>query len=601
MIERRTQEEIEKYARELVLAHGGSVSSKNVRGKTRFYLQWKEKGVYRSIYLKASEVAAVHHQLHLLRGKPDGIVIYQNGRKFAYETSVLTGEALLDFARNALSFRERNDFHRISQFIHDERVGRVMLLYGLRRTGKTIMLKQSILGLSESERAFAAYVKVSRRDSMEALRRDLDAMRNKGIRIVYVDEVTLLDDFIDCASVFSDVYAATGMKIILSGTDSLGFWFASHEELYDRAEMIHTTFIPFGEHCRLLKTADIDRYIEFGGTLKCGERDFDSPDARNDEASFRDDETTRFYIDTAIARNIQHSLTCLEDGGHFRHLKSLAEAGELTNAINRIIEDMNHRFLVEVVTRSFASSDLGIARKALLKSQDDDRRIDLRSEIDVRLVTSILKDILDIREKDEQRIGITEAHIFELREYLKALELIHEVEVRTTVATPFTIDVFTQPGLRYAQAQALVFALERDPRFLDMAPGKSQVLRNCILDEVRGRLLKEIVLLETRRALPDSHIPFQGFDVFKLQFDVGEFDMVVRDRRANSCAVYEIKHGRTPMPGVYDRHLNDEGKLDITERLFGSIASRCVLYRGENLPETNGVSYRNVADYLQKL
>ena len=76
------------------------------------------------------------------------------------------------------------------------------------------------------------------------------------------------------------------------------------------------------------------------------------------DASFRDDESTRRYIDTAICKNIQHSLACYESGGHFRHLYSLYEAGELTSAINRIIEDMNHRFLISVLTDDFLSHDL---------------------------------------------------------------------------------------------------------------------------------------------------------------------------------------------------------------------------------------------------
>ena len=39
----------------------------------------------------------------------------------------------------------------------------------------------------------------------------------------FIDEVTLMPDFIDSAALFSDIYAAQGMKIVLSGTDSLGF------------------------------------------------------------------------------------------------------------------------------------------------------------------------------------------------------------------------------------------------------------------------------------------------------------------------------------------------------------------------------------------
>ena len=54
-----------------------------------------------------------------------------------------------------------------------------------------------------------------------------------------------MKDFIDSAALFSDVFAAMGMKVVLSGTDSLGFWLAMDQELYDRAKPIHTTFIPY--------------------------------------------------------------------------------------------------------------------------------------------------------------------------------------------------------------------------------------------------------------------------------------------------------------------------------------------------------------------
>ena len=50
---------------------------------------------------------------------------------------------------------------------------------------------------------------------------------------MFIDEVTLLNDFIEGAALFSDVFAASGMKIVLSGTDSLGFMFTGDEELYD--------------------------------------------------------------------------------------------------------------------------------------------------------------------------------------------------------------------------------------------------------------------------------------------------------------------------------------------------------------------------------
>ena len=66
-------------------------------------------------------------------------------------------------------------------------------------------------------------------------------------------------------------------------------------------------------------------------------------------------------------------------------------------------------------------------------------------------------DLLDIRNKEEQSIGITDAHIKEIREYLSALELIVDCPIET--ADPGTKPVehilFTQSRMRYCQAQAL--------------------------------------------------------------------------------------------------------------------------------------------------
>ena len=603
MVEKRSQEEIEAWAKELVLSHGGSVSAKTIRGTVRHYLQWKESGRYRSKYLRATEVAAVRRQLALLRGKSTAEDAPRPGAARTaghYETNVCTGRRLLEFAMEADGLSARDDFPRIGAFIRGPRTSKVLAIYGLRRTGKTTMIRQSILSLPDGLREHAAYVKVGNGDSLSALNRDLGRLHADGIDLVYVDEVTLLGNFIDSASLFSDVHAAVGMKIVLSGTDSLGFWIASHEELYDRVELLHTTFIPFREHARLLGTDDIDEYIEYGGTFKIGDRRFDHPDARREDASFRDDEAARFYIDTAISRNIQHSLNGLESGGHFRHLRDLHDAGELTDAINRVVEDINHRFVLDVLTRRFKSHDLGSAADLLMKTADPARSLDVYASVDAEAVTARLKEILDIRDGESRSVAVTEAHAREIREYLLALDLLAPVEIRTVDGPPTSRDAFVQPGLRYAQAQALVFALGRDAGFRRLAGAKARALVECILDDVRGRMLEDIVLIETRMSCPASPNPFEGFDVFKMQFDVGEFDMVVCDNANHRCRLFEIKHSGEIAASQF-RHLADPGKIRIVRNLFGEVSERTVLYRGEDCDLEDGIRYRNVTAYLKAL
>ena len=147
--------------------------------------------------------------------------------------------------------------------------------------------------------------------------------------------MTLLDDFIEGAALFSDIYAASGMKIVLSGTDSLGFIFTEDEELYDRCIMSHTTFIPYREFEMVLGIAGIDNYIRYGGTMSRGGTYYN-----DDSMIFATKKSTDEYIDSAIARNIQHSLKNYQNEGHFRSLKELYDKNELTSAINRIVEDI---------------------------------------------------------------------------------------------------------------------------------------------------------------------------------------------------------------------------------------------------------------------
>lgn len=514
----------------------------------------------------------------------------------AFKTNVVTGPALLALSENVRGWQKRDCYRQLSAYLHSAGCDRVCLLFGLRRTGKTTLLRQAVLDMTPEETAKTAYIKATKQDAIADLNRDMEQLRSLGFRYVLLDEVTLMRDFIDSAALLSDIYAAQGMKIVLSGTDSLGFWFALQQEFYDRAKMIHTTFIPYREHSRLLGISQIDEYIRYGGTLRAGELAFDDAEVNAEDASFRDDESTRRYIDTAICKNIQHSLACCEDGGHFRHLRPLYEAGELTGAINRIIEDMNHAFLVSVLTRDFLSHDLGLAARNLRKERDVEKRTTALDEIDTEAVTKRLMNILDIRNRQEQAVPISKVHVAEIKEYLAALDLIMDCPIETTApgSEPVEHILFTQPGMRYCQAQALVHALMKDELFASLSEKDRANITSRILEEVRGRILEDIILLETSKALSSR------YKVCKLQFASGEFDMLVYDREENCCAAYEIKHSRQTAP-EQARHLRDAEKCALTERRFGKLVGKYVLYLGESQDPADGILYRNAEEFLKGL
>lgn len=580
----------------------GSINIKKINGKEQPYLQWTENGKSKSKYIKKGEREQIFAEVEQRRQLQEELRelkkldLADTPKTTRFETSVIIGKRLLAMTKGVRNWQERDCFKQLQKYLNSDETDRVCLVFGLRRTGKTTMLRQAVLKMSPAQAAKTAYIKARGTDTMAAINRDLEKLMDQGFENIFIDEVTLMPDFIDSAALFSDIYAVQGMKIVLSGTDSLGFWFALHQELYDRAVTIHTTFIPFREHSRLLGIDNIDEYIRYGGTLRAGELDFDDDDVNAEDASFRDDESTRRYIDTAICKNIQHSLSCCQDGEYFRHLQSLYEAGELTGAINRIIEDMNHRFLIRILINKFKSHDLGSAADVLRKEREPERRSDILDRIDKEAVTKRLMDLLEIRNKEEQSIGITNAHVEEIKEYLKALDLIVDIPKETIIpgTEPLENIVFTQPGMRYCQAQALVHALSKDELFAELSELEKHMVSERILEEVRGRMMEDIVLLETFK----SEKKYKR--VFKLIFAVGEYDMVIYDSKENTCECYEIKHSNQIVP-AQTRYLTDDERLFQTSRRFGKITRRCVLYRGNDTVLENGIKYQNVENYLKSL
>ena len=149
--------------------------------------------------------------------------------------------------------------------------------------------------------------------------------------------------------------------------------------------------------------------------------------------------------------------------------------------------------------------------------------------------------------------------------------------------------VIAQPGLRYAQAKALIESLLLDPAFSDLSITERNSVQERILSEIMGRMMEDVVLLETKLANPKKQ-------VFVLQFAIGEFDMVVFDPASSSCKIYEIKHS-AEIVSEQTRHLIDEEKCGATEHRFGTITGKYVIYRGP--ARTVGeVQYLNVEEYL---
>ena len=592
----KTLTRIAKLEHQIAELPAGSVTKKTVNGKDYYYHRWTEEKKRREKYIPAEELdwfrkqieqrKALEKELKTLKKQlPNAAVPAASAQVFA--TTVRTGAALRAFSAPIRNYKKRACFQQLHNYIYGSVQDRVFILYGLRRTGKTTMIRQIFAEMSDAELAKSAFIQTTTKNTLAEVNRDLQYLQTQGFQYVFLDEVTLMEDFIEGASLFSDVYATCGMKIVLSGTDSLGFLFTKDEQLYDRCILLHTTFIPYREFASVLGIQGIDEYIRYGGTMSLGGIHY------NEASTFASKESADEYVDTAIARNIQHSLRCYQYEGHFRNLRDLYEKNELTSAINRVVEDINHRFTLEVLTQDFKSHDLGISASNLRR--DRNNPTDILDRIDLSTVTESLRKLLEIRNKPEQTVVLDNAHVLEIKEYLDLLDLTQDIEIRSLpdVSRMSSRTVIAQPGLRYAQAGALIHSLLLDETFATLSLPERTAVQERILDEIRGRMMEDIVLLETKLANPKK-------EVFVLQFPIGEFDMVIFDPAAGSCQIFEIKHSTEVVPQQY-RHLIDEEKCTQTEHRFGPITGRFVLYRGENRVLENGVVYQNVEEYLKQL
>lgn len=574
----------------------GSVTKKTVNGKEYYYHRWTEEKKRREKYIPAEELDWFRKQIEqrktlekelktMKKQLPKAVVPAASSPVFA--TTVRTGAALRAFSAPVRNYKKRECFQRLHNYIYGAMQDRVFILYGLRRTGKTTMIRQIFVEMSDAELAKSAFIQITTKNTLAEVNRDLQYLQTQGFQYVFLDEVTQMEDFIEGAALFSDVYATCGMKIVLSGTDSLGFLFTKDEQLYDRCILLHTTFIPYREFESVLGIQGIDEYIRYGGTMSLGGIHY------NEASTFASKESADEYVDTAIARNIQHSLRCYQYEGHFRNLRDLYEKNELTSAINRVVEDINHRFTLEVLTQDFKSHDLGISASNLRR--DRNNPTDILDRIDLSTVTESLRKLLEIRNKPEQTVVLDNAHVLEIKEYLGLLDLTQDIDIRSLpdVSRKFSRTVIAQPGLRYAQADTLIRSLLLDETFAALSLLERTAVQERILDEIRGRMMEDIVLLETKLANPKK-------EVFALQFPIGEFDMVIFDPAAGSCQTFEIKHSAEVVPQQY-RHLIDEEKCAQTEHRFGPITGRFVLYRGKNRVLENGVVYQNVEEYLKQM
>ena len=240
------------------------------------------------------------------------------------------------FTTDISGMNKRKAFATLKDFVLGDECyqGEILAVCGLKRTGKTTLLKQLLCAI-DTYTASCAFLEMQDSDTMKTLERRIEEEQAKGKTVIFINEITKVSDFINNSSVLADCFAKAGARIIITGTDSLSIAFAEDYELYDRVRKVNTTYTSFAEYYTLFPSEDINDYIRYGGLFY-----------KNEAEKFTIGyENILSYLHDAVTINIANSL------------KNNADIDERASALKNINETELKRITEKVVGLYSGSTD----------------------------------------------------------------------------------------------------------------------------------------------------------------------------------------------------------------------------------------------------
>ena len=502
-------------------------------------------------------------------------------------------------SKNKHIAKNKRDFvSDIEKFIKNESYldGSILVLYGLRRTGKTTAMEQVITEcIAPNEYAF---LEMENGDNMYDLKQKIIEEIEKGKTLICVDEITKTEGFIENSATLPDIFAKEGIRIIVTGTDSLGFVFAENHELFDRTIDINTTHISFAEHCRVLETKDIDDYICFGGLMRKG--------MNRDKDGIYNYESMCKYIDSAVAGNISHSIKMNSDTTPLEKLSK----NEISTIIEKMVEKYSGKINIKIVQDELNKVSINEPINKLIGR--------VEKEIINRIVyeeRTIVKEFLkEIGANTKITTPITEEMIQSLENYLRDMDVLSVTPITSFRYTelegwkeePTTHEYYiVQPAIKYYHLEQGMKFIDTQRFYSELSTDDKNFLKQKLREKIMGDMTEQIVLFDVKKDLmpkESSTLSFQKYFVTKPVFyndkkNIGEYDMLIRDNEQKKYWGFEIKHTTNPYY-EQEEHLINNKLQTIIDKQYGNRENVAVLYRGNPFLSDTGTYYLNLTDFM---
>lgn len=430
-------------------------------------------------------------------------------------------------------------------------------LHGLRRTGKSVLLRQAMRrliyewGVSPEQIAYITF-SIKTKCNDDWLVTQIRDLKNLGVKCFFIDEISyIVGDYEETSlNLLADELVDMECRIVLTGTVSYAINLLMNKVLLDRVKVIDSNYFSFKEANEVLGY-DIYRFVDKGGCIG--------------------DAITNNYIKSFVVDNVVDSVMKSEklyEMAYFikRVDDVIANDREVKNILSilfiRIVDFYTRVHLYKSIKKeSFTYSDIGRLKSVIEHKSELINKDDQSFEV-------IKLPVKEYCKKMEESLGsLAEFNIDEtyFKELLKILEFIGLIE-------PIRLDnyygiLFLNNSLRYRLCKTIVEELCEDVN----SHINGYFSFNIALDTIRGIIFENIIDLDLKRNgnyIFDKYRSTKGFEI----------DLIIEDEY--HINLYEVQFSDKVIINQVKNLVNLDFIKEIEASKNKTVKSYNVIYNG---------------------
>ena len=467
-------------------------------------------------------------------------------------------------------FNSRNAVAKMINFIDTTKNGHIGVLYGLRRTGKTVALFQIAEHYIKNGKKVAYATFNYRNHDFNAVLQAIHRLVSLGYELVLLDEISRCDGFLNCAMELSD---KVGAKVVIAGTESLMIRWAMRDALFGRTCVAETTTMWFDEYRRIFPDRNIANFVKDGGVLWESE-----PESVED------------YLMTSVIQNIKNSADFLESDQCV--VDQRVFAGVDSETLYRLLVSICELNTEAAVLRNLKNRwNESIALKLSIAHS---RAGGLKNDPSIVKIRDGLKEYYAWVPRDkfsEELVATLIQRLLGLNFLFKYVEMSYN-----TIQENITL---TQPYIKREFIRRILSVVAQDN--IDSIPETIEKLNSI----GNGYILEDIVYMEASRRYLDKQALMPN--IFRFRDEKEEIDLCIFRPDIKRLSLIEVKFSsekiKTGIDSVIgqDKWLFDESIIGfLTNRYKPLEFKKIVMYRGQTdiNPDPDSVRWVNVEDWL---